>query len=434
MNRSSLPSGRKQHLHRGLSALALLAAVAAGSLLASQTSYAATVGQWTLSSVATNGPDNGFKGIDALGNNDVWAVGATNCRTNCLTTGTAPQNTLIEHFDGQRWTITPSPNVAKVVNTYTSQANVLNAVDAISSSNVWAVGYTAISTNLGSQSLVEHWDGRSWTVVPSPNGVSPLFGFYNFLNAVSGTAANDVWAVGWNGAVENQHRATIQHWNGTAWSLVPAPVIGNTSQYVVLTAVTALASNNAWAAGIYRDSVDATISHPVTLHWNGTSWSVVNAADVTLSRTVNHVTFNTLKAVAANDIWAAGNIQYVDPQGSNQSQALIEHWDGTRWSVVDSPNLDGTLNNLTGLAPLAANDIWATGITANSQAGVTDPLVEHWDGTSWTTVGTPRPDKAFNCGFVGAASAAGGAEAIGICVNTDPTATTKVMPFAELFR
>ena len=60
-----------------------------------------------------------------------------------------------------------------------------------------------------------------------------------------------------------------------------------------------------------------------------------------------------MAAIAANDVWVAG---YYFP--GSYAQTLIEHWDGTSWSVVPSPNGCCTLR---GVAAVAANDVWAVG-------------------------------------------------------------------------
>jgi hypothetical protein len=392
-------------------------------------------GQWRVSAVATNGPDNAFNGVDAVNPDDVWAVGGTNTFTSGL------QNTLIEHWDGRRWTITKSPNATDVPSFGVTNFNVLNAVDAISSNDVWAVGYTGINGTGGSASLVEHWNGHAWSIVTSPNGVSPTFNFYNYLLGVSGTSANDVWAVGWNGFKLDPgvHRATTQHWDGTKWSLVPVPTVGNNAQNVVLQAVTAVAPNDAWAAGYFSDEGDgdvtpSTVTHPLTLHWDGTHWNIVNAADISLGATFNRVSLQAVKAISSNDIWAAGNVSYV-ASGVGQVQAVIEHWDGTRWSLVASPSPADTATTLTGFALFASNDIWAVGTRgAPFNKGARDPLLVHWDGLSWTIVTAPRPDNSYNCGFFGAAATSGGAEAVGACIAVDASTQPPAMPLAELFR
>ncbi len=84
--------------------------------------------------------------------------------------------------------------------------NKLYAVAAISSNDAWAVGDTSSShdapaplyTPLGSNTLIEHWNGRQWSVIPSPNPPSPKSPHFalNTLNSVSAVSASDVWAVG----------------------------------------------------------------------------------------------------------------------------------------------------------------------------------------------------------------------------------------------
>ena len=59
----------------------------------------------------------------------------------------------------------------------------------LSPSDAWAVGFYQ-DTGLD-QTLIEHWDGSAWTVVPSPNVAE----FDNVLNAVRAKSATDIWAV-----------------------------------------------------------------------------------------------------------------------------------------------------------------------------------------------------------------------------------------------
>ena len=64
-------------------------------------------------------------------------------------------------------------------------------------------------------------------------------------------------------------------------------------------------------------------------------------------------------AVSANDVWAVGF--YVDQV--NRQQTLTEHWDGTQWIIVPSPNVGTSHNVLHKAVALAANDIWAVGFS-----------------------------------------------------------------------
>src|SRR5207248_2343918 len=126
-----------------------------------------------------------FNGIAAVSPTDVWGVGFDT-----------------KHWDGTSWRVVPAPS---------PNGGELDAVWALSSRNVWAVGVR----NLGGGSLTEHWNGTTWTVVKSPDepqGPNPLA-------SVSGTKADNVWAVGVRAS--SVRRPLSKHWNGTAWKIVP---------------------------------------------------------------------------------------------------------------------------------------------------------------------------------------------------------------------
>ena len=71
--------------------------------------------------------------------------------------------------------------------------------------------------------MIEHWNGTSWEVVPSPNGGSAL----NVFEAVAVVAPNDVWAVGYTQNTGGPTQTLVEHWNGTAWAIVPSPNPGS---------------------------------------------------------------------------------------------------------------------------------------------------------------------------------------------------------------
>src|SRR5437763_2573250 len=60
------------------------------------------------------------------------------------------------------WSVVPSPNSGMM-------DNYLNGVVSISLSNVWAVGYSQPNLGGPSQTLIEHWNGTSWSIVSSPS-------------------------------------------------------------------------------------------------------------------------------------------------------------------------------------------------------------------------------------------------------------------------
>lgn len=68
--------------------------------------------------------------------------------------------------------------------------------------------------------FVQSASGANWKVIPSPNGPLEV----NQLHGVSALSENDVWAVGVSYNAERTLASTlIEHWNGAQWSVVPSP-------------------------------------------------------------------------------------------------------------------------------------------------------------------------------------------------------------------
>jgi hypothetical protein len=69
-------------------------------------------------------------------------------------------------------------------------------------------------------------------------------------------------------------------------------------------------------------------------------------------------------------------------------------------------------SSLDGIAAISANDIWAVGwvITTNGQMAT---LTEHWDGTSWKIIGSPNPGNFSDALFAATALSDGTAAAVG---------------------
>src|SRR5581483_4697048 len=87
-----------------------------------------------------------------------------------------------------------------------------------------------------------------------------------------------------------------------------------------------------------------------------------------------------------SDCWAVGDYYGTDLL----AQTLIEHWDGTSWAIVSSPNISTADHNfLLGVTCVSASDCWAVGYYANDNF-LPQTLVERWDGTSWAIVSSPN--------------------------------------------
>jgi hypothetical protein len=196
---------------------------------------------------------NGLSGVSALSTDDAWAVGDYRDDTTLLGT------TLILHWDGTSWSQVPSPNP------YESD---LNGVSAVSATDAWAVGSSYERSPGGAfHTLILRWDGMGWSQVPSPSPSS-----YNYLLGVDAVSPNDAWAVGYfrKDGYNSPHRTLILHWDGTSWSKVPSP--NPSARLNHLTGVSAPSATDAWAVGNYRNNKTGDWD-TLILHWDGTIWS-----------------------------------------------------------------------------------------------------------------------------------------------------------------
>lgn len=330
--------------------------------------------------------------------------------------GFAPQ-TLIEHWNGTSWSVvaSPSPGTSTIIK--------LTGVTALSSSNAWAVGY--YQDNSGAVlTLVEHWNGSKWVVVPSPN---PSGFMASQLFAVSAHSPSDIWAAGTSQTNNNVTQTLTEHWNGSVWSVVPS--INPGASFSSLKGVVAISATDAWTVGSYNNPQGV----PQTLieHWNGTAWHLVSSPNPGSS--VNGL-FAVTHVPGSNQLWAVG-----DYTNGGSGQPLIEQWNGTSWSVVSSPMLQANASSLDGVTAISATNAWAVGqagtpsgglrggaTSANSgPAGKT--LIEHWNGTRWSVVASPNPGT-FNNSLTGVARVPGTTQlwTVGAYNNGTPPVQTLV--------
>ena len=168
----------------------------------------------------------------------------------------------------------------------------------VSSSDVWAVGTYLNSSNGLFFTLTEHWNGSTWSVVTSP---SPGSYFANVLTGVAAVGPNDVWAVGYYDANGGGRETLVLHWDGASWRLVPSPNsaigYGNAN---VLNGVVQLSGNDVWAVGHFNSGSTGNQQRTMTAHWDGTSWSMVASASPGVAANLSGV------ATFGGAVWAAG--------------------------------------------------------------------------------------------------------------------------------
>jgi hypothetical protein len=319
-------------------------------------------GQWEARTERVNG--EGLRAVAVVSSTDIWAVGGRS------------EGALVQHWDGNTWRTVDAPSLPR------QDDVVLRSIAAVSASDIWATGDNR------THSFTLHWDGTGWKLVPNPNTGK----FSNRLYSIAALSSNNVWAVGeyqlesdnCNCNAGSRH-VLILHWDGSQWNQVTD--LNSEITDASLQALTVVAPNDIWAVGSSGgDALDPL--RTLTLHWNGTRWSMVPSSGPGKAS-------NELRGVAAiskDDIWAVG--EYKDEPGttSGASMLLLLHWDGKRWAQALGPQLTSDNDNkLSGITALSKDDVWAVGgynKTANLKY---ESLMLHWDGAHWSVVPSPQP-------------------------------------------
>jgi hypothetical protein len=175
-------------------------------------------------------------------------------------------------------------------------------------------------------------------------------------------------------------------------TLPPSPGAGDNEFF----GVTALSACNVWAVGNYHAVVGGPLLS-LAEHWNGTSWKVVPTPDPGTSTNF----LRAVSAFSASDVWAVGHAD---------NSTLILHWNGTAWARMRSPS-PGTSNDLNGVDVVSATSAWAVGEVSDSSS-TQKTLILRWNGMNWSQVTSPAPGTGSVLGAVTATSA-GNAWAVG---------------------
>jgi hypothetical protein len=348
-------------------AVALALATAAG---ATGAQAATSAGTWqVLRSVSPNPTmlnNSLLVGVSMGSPSDGWAVGSF-----------LSPRPRAEHWDGHAWRITAAAG-----------SGVFNGVDEVDAANVWAAGILTSAAG-GTRTLIEHFTGQSWAVVPSPNPFTGPFAD-DELNAIGGTSADDLWAAGFAFDGNKIAHGLLEHFNGTRWRTARAPAAPGIPDFA---AVSAVSADDVWAVGTALTATNSTLA----AHWDGHAWQVVTTPCLSGTkiilredgcRTQNNLTGVT--AIATNDVWASG----YETESSGLDVPYVLHWDGTNWSLIKTPNAGASQgtggSSLFAITALSASDVWAVGHSQNGNGTITT-LTEQFNGSTWSVVASPNP-------------------------------------------
>jgi len=318
---------------------------------------AGTCGRWKMVKSPKVGNNYGkLFGVSAVSASNAWTVG--------FFYKNGYFRTLAEHWNGTAWGVQTTPNIG------TQDQEQLEAVAAISRKNVWAVGYDSAFSS--ASTVIVHWNGSHWKLVPSPNP-----GTRNYLYGIVAISATNLWAVGYS-----DHSTLILHGNGRTWKIVTSPNPDMQNQLYAIARVPG--TTKLWAVGTgYQGGTIGDVT--LIMRYSGGHWASVPSKSQGTSPTLFGVA-----AISSNNVWAVGR----DFGSDSDREALVERWNGTHWSIVASPNINGA--QLEGIVALSGRNIWMVGAYHDTTNDHDETLVLHKTRTKFTRVNSPNPTASDN--------------------------------------
>ena len=276
---------------------------------------------WTIRSTPTptRSTDATFGAVSCTSAQDCIAVGS-------YADSAGVQSVLAEHWNGRVWSVQPSAGPA------TAAAAVFNSVScttriACTAAGGYVDGAGTVVT------LVERWNGTNWETQPTPN---PSGAIYVAFNGVACRDASSCTAVGLLVDANFNYLTFAEHWNGTTWEIQPTPNPAGTDgpNGTLEGGVSCPAAEACTAVGQWSPS---PAPHPgVTLaeRWNGLGWEVQatpNPPAVDAAAGTHNAPFAGVACPTIDNCTAVGN--YDSGNANGDFLALAEGWNGTSWSV-----------------------------------------------------------------------------------------------------
>jgi hypothetical protein len=315
--------------------------------------------------------------------------------------------TLAETWNGTSWEPQPTPDPAGSIQSE------LEGVSCTAADACWAAGFSTTGSGR-TKTLVEAWDGTSWTIQSTPN---PTRATDSELEGVSCTT-NVCTAVGFSFTSSSERTVTLaEAWDGSSWSIQTTPTpTGDTAGYLEGVSCTAADACAAVGYSLTPSGVGATLA----LAWDGTSWNTQTTPTLTGAL---YDALSGVSCTAADACTAVGSFS-----SSTKNAALVEVWDGSSWQVQATPGPGGAEgNSLSGVSCTQGGDCTAVGVYASS-SGKTVTLAEERVGSTWMVQATPDRHDANRSYLLGVSCTAPGACT---AVGYDITNSGIVTPLAE---
>ncbi len=287
----------------------------------------------------------------------------------CAAVGGDEQNgsvfdAVVQTWNGRFWTIGTTPNASN---------SVLSGVDCTGAKACTAVG--DVDAGGGTLStLAERWDGTNWVVQPTPD---PAGAIHSFLISVSCPAAKSCIAVGFFTNGSGNQTPFAEHWNGTNWVVknTPSPPLDPATQ---LNSVSCTSSTSCEAVGTSTTGTWAEV-------WNGTNWAMQSIPSPAGGSDVRLRGVSCTGSNACTGVGAYFNGTKLVP--------LAERWNGSNWVVQPTAVPSGSSSQFSSVSCGTTQfNVGCNAVGSVTKNGITLPLAENWNGSSWAVKPTQSPD------------------------------------------
>jgi hypothetical protein len=279
--------------------------------------------------------------------------------------------TLAEVWNGNVW------RTVATVNPVGSHLSQLISVSCSSARACVAVGFYFKRSQ--GRALAEAWNGTAWRLLTH---VNPAGATGSLLDSVSCTSAQACVAVGSYGT-SSTSGTLAEAWNGSTWRVLATPHGAGRAGDELL----GVSCSSPEACTAVGDSTSGTLAEA----WNGSTWKVLATPNPVGPSGQIGDQLTAVVNLSPSDAWAVGGRGAI---AAISAGTLIEHWNGSRWTVVSSPTPGLLGYELTGVAAVSGHDVWAVGVgdVASQLGGTAKTLALHWNGTTWNSVATPHPN------------------------------------------
>jgi len=127
--------------------------------------------------------------------------------------------------------------------------------------------------------------------------------------------------------------------------------------------------SSCFAVGDARSPVGTTVS--LIEHWDGTGWRVMASPN---PKGAEYANLGGVSCASPTSCFAVGASE------GPSSYALVERWDGQRWSIMPSPSFGPNETWLFGVSCPSTTSCVAVGIFGDGM------LIERWDGKRWSAI------------------------------------------------